>query len=76
MTPLELRIAVFTELGWTKLAIRPPAAHHWPNYPIDRDGNALTGHPPGANGLQEPGRLDLDIMSQLFNHWRAAGHPL
>ena len=70
MTELEMRIEVFKELGWTDLAVRPPAPHHWPYHPLDKEGNALTGKLPGFNGFREPGPLDLNIMAVLFEHYR------
>ena len=69
MTPLEFRIEIFSALGWTDLAIRPPAPHHWPFYPVDEAGHALTGQAPGHTGFRESGPLDLPVVDKLFQHW-------
>jgi len=62
MNELEMRIAVFKSMGWTDLAVRPKAPHHWPDHPLDEAGNALTGKPPGFNGFREPDLLTLDVI--------------
>ncbi len=69
MTMLDLRFKIFKALGWTDLAVRPPAPHHWPFYPIDELGHALTGRAPGIVGFREPGPLDLPLMDKLFKHY-------